>query len=39
MLNPSQFPYHKGLGTCDDLLTLSHRLKFALDKGTEERLV
>ena len=27
MLPPSQFSYRRGLGTCDALLTLSHRLQ------------
>ena len=38
LLPPSQFSYRKGLGTCDVLLTLSHRVQVALDKGMEGRL-
>ena len=35
----SQFLYCRGLETFDVLLTLSHRLQVALNKGIEERLV
>ena len=35
MLPPSKFSYRRGLGTCDDLLTLSHSLQVALDRGME----
>ena len=34
-----QFSYQRGLGTCDALLTLSHSLQVALDRGMEERFV
>ena len=36
---PSQFSYRRGQGTCDALLTLSHHLQVALDRGMEGRLV
>ena len=32
MLPPSQISYRRGLGKCDDLLTLSHTLQVALDR-------
>ena len=33
MIPPSPFSYRMGLGTCDALLTLSHSLQVALDRG------
>ena len=39
MLLLSQFSYRRGLGTCDALLTLSHTLQVALDRGMEGNLV
>ena len=39
MLPPSQFSYHRGLGTFDALLTLFHHLQVALDRGMKGRLV
>ena len=39
LLPPSQFSYRRSLGTCDALLTLSHQLQVALDRGMKERLV
>lgn len=39
LLPESQFGFRKGLGTCDALLTLTHELQCALDKGQESRLV
>jgi hypothetical protein len=39
LLPPCQFVYRKGLGTCDALLTVSHHLQAALDRGQEARLV
>ena len=39
LLPPSQFSYRRALGTCDALLTLSHHLQAALDRGMEGRLV
>ena len=35
----TQFAYRKGLGTCDALLCVTHKLQSALDKGMEARLV
>ena len=35
----NQFAYRKGLGTCDCLLSLTHRLQSALDAGEESRMV
>ena len=32
---PSHFSYRRGLEICDALLTLSHRLQVALDRGME----
>ena len=32
-LLPPQFLYHRGLGTCDTSLTVSHHLQVALDGG------
>ena len=39
LLPPCQFAYRKGLGICDALLTVSHLLQDALDKGSESRLM
>jgi hypothetical protein len=39
LLSSCQFAYGKGLGTCDALLTVSHHLQVALDRGQEARLV
>ena len=39
ILPPSQFSFSSGLGICDALLTLSHSLQIALDKGMEGKLV
>ena len=39
LLPPSQFLYKRSLGTCDALLTLSHHLQVALDRGMDIRLV
>ena len=39
LLLSSQFLYRRGLGTCDALLTVSHHLQAALDRGMEGRLV
>ena len=39
LLPPFQFSYRRGLETCDALLTLSHRLQVALNRGIERRLV
>ena len=38
-LPTTQFVYRKGLGTCDALLCLSHRLQRALESGQEARIV
>ena len=35
----TQFAYRKGLGSCDALLCVSHKLQSALDRGMETRLV
>ena len=39
MLPTTQFAYRKGLGTCDALLCVSHRLQSALESGQEARIV
>ena len=39
MLPTTQFAYRKGLGTCDALLCVSHRLQSALKSGQETRIV
>ena len=39
VLPTTQFPYWKGLGTCDALLCVSHRLQSALESGQEARMV
>ncbi|KAI3381869.1 hypothetical protein SNEBB_010891 [Seison nebaliae] len=35
----NQFAYRKNLGTCDALLSISHKLQMALDSGSEARAV
>ena len=39
VLPNNQFPYRKGLGTCDALLCVSHTLQSALESGEEARIV
>ena len=39
VLPTTQFAYRKGLGTCDALLCVSHRLQSALENGQEARIV
>ena len=39
VLPTTQFAYQKGLGTCDALLCVSHRLLSALESGQEARIV
>ena len=39
VLPTSQFAYQKGLGTCDELLCVSHTLQSALESGQEARIV
>ena len=39
LLPDLQFGFRKGLGTCDALLTITHKLQRALDCGYEARLV
>ena len=39
MLPTTQFTYWKGLGTCDELLCVSHTLQIALESGQEARIV
>ena len=39
VLPTTQFAYMKGLGTCDALLCVSHRLESALESGQEDRIV
>ena len=39
VLPTTQFVYWKGLGTCDALLCVSHRLQSALENGQEARIV
>ena len=39
LLPPSQFSHRRGLKTSDALLTLSHSLQVALDRGMKGRLV
>ena len=39
MLSPSQFSYCRGLGSCDALHALSHRLQVALDGGMDKRFI
>ena len=39
VLPTTQFAYRRGLGTCDALLCMSHRLQSALESGQEARIV
>ena len=39
VLPTTQFAYQKGLGTCDELLCVSHTLQSALESGQEARIV
>ena len=39
VLPTTQFAYRKGLGTCDELLCVSHTLQSALESGQEARIV
>ena len=39
MLPTTQFAYQKGLGTCDELLCVSHTLQRVLESGQEARIV
>ena len=39
VLPTTQFAYWKGLGTCDELLCVSHTLQSALESGQEARIV
>ena len=39
VLPTTQFVYRKGLGTCDELLCMSHTLQDALESGQEARIV
>ena len=39
VLPTTQFAHRKGLGTCDALLCVSHRLQSALESGQEARIV
>ena len=39
VLPTTQFAYRKGLGTCDALLCVSHKLQSALESGQEARIV
>ena len=39
VLTTTQFAYRKRLGTCDELLCLSHALQIALESGQEARIV
>ena len=39
VLLTTQFAYHKGLGTCNALLCVSHTLQSALESGQEARIV
>ena len=38
MLPTTQFAYRKGLGTCDTLLSVSHTVQSALERGQEVRI-
>ena len=38
VLSTTQIAYHKGLGICDALLCLSHKLQSALESGQEARI-
>ena len=39
VLPTTHFYYRKGLGTCDALLSVFHRLQSALESGQEARIV
>ena len=39
VLSTTQFAYRKGLGTCDALLCVSHKLQSALESEQEARIV
>ena len=39
VLSITQFAYHKGLGTCDAVLCVSHTLQSSLDSGQKARIV
>ena len=39
LFRSQQFGFHKGLGTCDAVLTISDRVQKALDSGFEARMV
>ena len=39
VLPTTQFPYRKGLGTCDALLCVSHALQSALESGQETQIL
>ena len=39
VLPTTQFAYRKGLGTCDELLCMSHTLQSALESGQEARIM
>ena len=39
MLPTTQFAYRKGLGSCDELLCVSHTVQSALEMGQEARIV
>ena len=39
VLPTTQFAYRKGLGTCDALLCMSHKLQIALESGQEARIL
>ena len=39
LLPTTQFAYRKGLGTCDELLRMSHRLQSTLESWQEARIV
>ena len=39
VLPTTQFAYRKSLGTCDALLSVSHTLQIALERGQEARIV
>ena len=39
VLPSAQFAYQKGLGTCDELLCVSHTLQSVLESGQETKIV
>ena len=39
VLTTTQFDYRKGLGTCDALLCVFHKLQSAFERGQEARIV